>query len=122
MTVTDAFVAAILDDPAALDQLAEALAPRIAAVSTVVDTSAGLTTARAATRAGLHERTIRRALAAGTLTGQTIAGRWRIDADDLDQWLKVGAPTSVALMDTTGRARATGATAGADAIAGRKAA
>jgi excisionase family DNA binding protein len=67
----------------------------------------------------VHERTIRRALAAGTLTGHTVAGRWRIEPDDLERWLSNGAPTTATPTNSTGRlGRKAGATAGADAIAG----
>ena len=104
-----------------LDELARRLAPRLAAVSPISDSSCRLTTAQAAQRAGVHERTIRRALAAGTLTGLTVAGRWRIDADDLDAWLTVGAPTSMTPTHHNGRSRR-GVTAGAAAIAGGDAA
>ncbi len=118
--ISAALVAAVLDDSDALDKLAAALGPRLAAVTTTGDNPAGLTTAQAAQRAGLHERTIRRALAAGTLAGRTVAGRWRIDPESLDEWLSVGAPTSTAPTHHNGRGKAT-ATAGADAISGRAA-
>ena len=116
-----AIVAALLAelDDAGLDELARRLAPRLAAVSSISDRS-GLTTAQAAQRAGLHERTIRRALAARTLDGATVAGRWRIDPDALAAWLDTGAPTSALPIGTNGR-RHRGATTGADAIAGRAA-
>ena len=110
-----ALIDAVASDPDALDQLAAALAPRLAAVTDV--TVGPLTTAQAAQCAGLHERTIRRALAAGTLAGCTIAGRWRIEPDELDAWLSVGAPTSTTPTSRNGRP-CRGATAGADAIAG----
>ena len=107
-------------DDAGLDELARRLAPRLAAVTTTVVTDNGYTTAQAAERAGVHERTVRRALGAGTLTGHTIAGRWRIKADDLAAWLAVGAPTSASPTGDNGRPRR-GVTTGADAIAGRAA-
>jgi excisionase family DNA binding protein len=106
-----------LDDDG-LDELARLLAPRLAAVSEICDRNTMLTTARAAQRAGLHERSIRRALAAGTLAGHTIAGRWRITPDDLDNWLELGAPTSTTSTHDNGRAQHRGTTTGADAIAG----
>lgn len=115
-----ALIDALASDPDALDQLAAALAPRLTAVSPTTDGEA-LTTAHAARRAGLHERTIRRALAAGTLAGYVIAGRWRIEEESLDLWLRHGAPTSTTATHGNGRARH-GASAGADAIAGRQAA
>jgi len=114
--ITSALIADLIADPDALEQLAAALAPRLAAVSPNVDDNAGLTTAQAARRAGVHERTIRRALTAGTLRGHVVANRWRIQPDDLAAWLGAGAPTSTTPTHTNGRARR-GATAGADAIA-----
>lgn len=116
-----ALIDALASDPDALDQLAAALAPRLTAVVSATADSGSLTTTEAARRASLHERTIRRALAAGTLEGYTVAGRWRIEPHTLDDWLRVGAPTSATPTHSNGRARH-GTSAGADAIAGRRAA
>ena len=112
-----ALVEAVIADPAALDQLAAALAPRLAVVAPAT-TGVALSTAQAAQRAGLHERSIRRALAARTLPGRVIAGRWRVDPDDVDAWLAIGAPTSTTPTHANGRRRHGGATAGTAAIAG----
>lgn len=120
MTAIVAALLAELDDDS-LDELARRLAPRLAAVSPLNDSSRALTAAQAAQRASLHDRTIRRALAAGTLAGHVIAGRWRIAPDDLASWLAVGAPTSATPTHDNGRAQRC-VTAGVDAIAGRKAA
>lgn len=114
-----ALVQALVVDDEALEQLAAALAPHLVVVAPAI--TGPLTTGQAAERAGLHERTIRRALAAGTLAGRTVAGRWRIELDDLAAWLEVGAPTSATPAMHNGRPPR-GATAGADAIAGRRAA
>ena len=115
-----ALVAAVIADPDALDQLAAALAPRLAVMVADATTAGALTTGQAARRAGLHDRTIRRALAARTLRGQTVAGRWRVDPDDLDAWLERGAPTSTVPAHAAGRARSGTTLAGVDAIAGRE--
>lgn len=113
--IVDAFLADL--DDQALDRLAELLAPRLA--SRAAAPTGPLTTRQAAQRAGVHERTIRRALAAGTLAGQTIAGRWRIDVGDVDTWLAVGAPTCSPTAEGCGRRRRqTGPTDGAAAIRG----
>jgi excisionase family DNA binding protein len=120
--IVPALVAALCADPDALDQLATALAPRLASRSAVDTTSSpDLTPTQAARHAGVHDRTIRRALAAGTLRGRTVAGRWRVAPDDLDAWLDAGAPTSTTQTHHNGRPRRTTA-AGVDAIAGRSAA
>jgi excisionase family DNA binding protein len=116
-TIATALLAELDDD--SLDQLARRLAPRLAAVSPVSDRNHDLTTAQAAQRAGVHERTVRRALAAGRLAGHTIAGRWRIEPNDFNAWLKVGAPTRATPTQHNGR-HGNGATAGVNAIAGRK--
>lgn len=107
-----------LDDDS-LDQLAQRLAPRLATVTACHGSgdSEALTTAQAARRAGVSTRTVRRALSADTLEGHTVAGRWRIEVQSLDQWLRLGAPTSATPTHANGR-RGHGATAGADAIAG----
>ena len=116
-----ALVEALASNPDALDQLAAALAPLLAAREDAALPTGALTTGQAATSAGVHERTIRRALAAGTLNGHTIAGRWRIDLNDLADWLHAGAPTSAAPTRTANGRRCSSATsAGADAIAGRR--
>ena len=107
-------------DDADLDELARRLAPRLAGVSTFVDT-VGLTTAQAAQHAGLHERTIRRALGAGMLKGHNVAGRWRVERDSLTAWLEAGAPTSAPQTHDNGRPRRQ-PTTGTAAIAGRQAA
>jgi excisionase family DNA binding protein len=113
-----AFIDGIAADAAALDRLAAALAPRIAAQASVRHDGA-LTTRQAAQHVGLHERTVRRALSAGTLNGHSVAGRWRIEPESLEEWLKVGAPTSTTPTHHNGRARrnGAGATEGAAAIA-----
>jgi len=120
--MTTALVAAVIADPDALDQLAAALAPRLAAAVADATIAGALMTGQAARRAGLHERTIRRALAAGTLRGHTVAGRWRVAPDDLDAWVERGAPTSAVPAHAAGRARSSASLAGVDAIAGRTAA
>lgn len=104
--MTDALAKALADaliaDPEALDALSAALAPH---VKKHMEPSPPkiLTTTQAARRAGLHERTIRRALDAQTLNGYTVAGRWRVQRDDLDIWVAAGAPTS--MMAAVGNAR-----------------
>jgi excisionase family DNA binding protein len=113
-----ALVEAIAADSDALERLAAALAAR---TGNAEHQLAELTTKQAASQAGLHERTIRRALAAGTLTGCPVAGRWRIHRDKLDAWLHAGAPTSAAPTHHNGRLTRAAGTAGADAIAGRSA-
>jgi len=120
--MTTALVAAVIADPDALDQLAAALAPRLTAVVADATIATALTTGQAARRADVHDRTIRRALAAGTLRGHTVAGRWRVDPDDLDAWLERGAPTSTVPAHAAGRARSSTSLAGVDAISGRTAA
>ena len=117
MTLADALVDELLADAAALDRIAEALGPRIAGHAKPRD--APLTTREAAEHATVHERTIRRALAAGTLRGRTVAGRWRIAREDVAAWLDAGAPTSATVTHSNGRPRARTAGRGADAIAGR---
>jgi excisionase family DNA binding protein len=115
-------VAALIDtiaaDAAALDRLATALGPRLTAQQASAH-HVTLTTSQAAQHAGLHERTVRRALSAGTLSGHTVAGRWRIEPESLDEWLRVGAPTSTTPTHHNGRSRRNGASAteGAAAIA-----
>ncbi len=120
VVITAALVEAIVSDPEALDELAAALAPRLERRAPVRG-AAALTPAGAGAIAGLHARTIRRALAAGMLRGSLLAGRWRIDPEDLDEWLAAGAPTAPApRVDAGGRSqRARSSSLGADAIAGR---
>ena len=50
----------------------------------------------------------------------TVAGRWRVDPDDLDAWLESGAPTSTVPAYAAGRARSSTSLGlgGVDAIAG----
>jgi hypothetical protein len=79
-----------LDDDA-LDELARRLAPRLAASSAAGDV---LDVPAAAKRSGASARTIRRALAAGALEGEHVAGRWRIDMAALRSWQSKGGPTS----------------------------
>jgi len=107
-----------------LDAIADRVLARLADKPTTTPTQ--LTTTQAAARATVHDRTIRRALAAGALTGRTTAGRWRITTTDLDAWLERGAPTTTTSAVTSRRVtqpRASHANrpTGADAIAGRHA-
>jgi len=58
-----------------------------------------LSPAQAAEHAGVHRRTIYRALAAGALCGGRVAttkrgSRWRIRLEDVDAWIEAGAPTT----------------------------
>jgi excisionase family DNA binding protein len=115
--VTAALVAAVIADPTALDELAAALAPRLTATQPAPN--GALTTSQAAMHVGVHERTVRRALAAGTLSGHTVAGRWRIAPADLATWIAAGARTSQAPTHTAGRGRGSTTVAGVAAIAGR---
>lgn len=118
-TISAAVLNEIIADPVALDRLALALDARAAARSTSAIRDVLLTPASAAAIAGLHERTIRRALAAGTLRGSKRAGRWRIELTDLEAWIANGAPTARTESITIGRPRRNPAgLKGAEAIAG----
>lgn len=117
--ITGALVDALTADPNALHALAAALAPHLAEQDDATPATGDLTAGQAAHRAGVHDRTIRRALTAGLLPGHTIAGRWRINPDDLAVWLRSGAPTSATPTHRNGRPLRTGTTAGAAAIEGR---
>lgn len=108
----------LIADPDALDLLAVAFDLRAATRATAGASNERLTTATAAAIAGLHVRTIRRALDAGTLRGEKRAGRWQIEPADLDVWLARGAPTAAERSMTNGRTRgARPGLTGADAIA-----
>ena len=48
-----------------------------------------LTPADVGHRAGLSERTVRRAIGAGELRAYRLRGRYRIRPEDLDEWLDV---------------------------------
>lgn len=100
--------------------LAERLRPHLAAHVF----PAGLTVDEAGPAAGVSARTVRRALAAGLLEGELVAGRWRIAPEDLERWRAAGAPTvrapiGAAAPGRAGAARRGAGGAGADAILGR---
>jgi excisionase family DNA binding protein len=94
-----ALVAALDDE--ALDELARLLAPRLTAAAVNGDV---LDVPAAAKRTGASERTIRRALAAGALAGEQVAGRWRIEVAALTAWRAAGGPTSCRTSDVPARA------------------
>ena len=89
-------VSALLDelDEQALDRLAELLGPRLEALTKMrTTTPAGvlLSCSQAATRAGVHVETIRRAVRSGALKVRGRVGKQpRIAPADLDKWLATG--------------------------------
>lgn len=101
----------------AVERIAAAVMPLLA--GTMRATSGPLTPATAAPIAGLHPRTIRRALDAGILRGEKHAGRWQMEPEDIAAWRALGSPTSSAqAVASLRRHGGRSATKGADAIAG----
>jgi len=86
---------ASLDDRA-LDELAELLAPRLAALATPAEDHSAdellMTAAEAAGRAHAHVETIRRAARDGDLPARHVGRALRIAAGDLDRWLTGAEP------------------------------
>jgi excisionase family DNA binding protein len=74
-------------DDAALEALADRLAPLIA--ERLASPPGLLTPHEAARRTGVHVETIRRAVRTGALPASRAGRAVRIDADDLDRWLRV---------------------------------
>jgi hypothetical protein len=115
----DALADALAANAHAVERIANAVMPLLAGPTRA--TSGPLTPTTAAPIAGLHPRTIRRALQAGLLRGEKHAGRWQIEPEDFAAWRAIGSPTASVRAMPRIRARAGGsrATMGADAIAGK---
>jgi excisionase family DNA binding protein len=83
-----AIVTEVAADPDLAREFANALAPHLNAAPSV------LTVAAAAKRVGVSTKTVRRAIEAGVLDAEMIAGRWQTTPDAVDDWRGRGCPTS----------------------------